>query len=165
MVDRLRPIWPLLILLISGAMLATAVFYFQGYLGLQPCPLCMQQRYWHWAVIGVSALAFVVTRVQPKWINWAIVIVGLVLLGSAAMGGYHVAVEQKWVVAQCDVGGAVNASDLSLGNLPDGDLRPPRCDEIVWSLFGISMAGYNAIISLLLALASFYVALTGKRQA
>jgi disulfide bond formation protein DsbB len=165
MVDRLRPIWPLLILLISGAMLATAVFYFQGYLGLQPCPLCMQQRYWHWAVIGVSALAFVATRVQPKWINWAIVIVGLVLLGSAAMGAYHVAVEQKWVVAQCDIGGAVNASDLSLGNLPEGDLRPPRCDEIVWSLMGISMAGYNAIISLLLALASFYVALTGKRQA
>lgn len=165
MVDRLRPIWPLLILLISGAMLATAVFYFQGYLGLQPCPLCMQQRYWHWAVIGVSALAFVATRLQPKWINWAIVIVGLVLLGSAAMGAYHVAVEQKWVVAQCDIGGAVNASDLSLGNLPEGDLRPPRCDEIVWSLMGISMAGYNAIVSLLLALASFYVALTGKRQA
>ena len=164
MVDRLRPIWPLLILLISGAMLAAAVFYFQGHLGLQPCPLCMQQRYWHWAVMGVSALAFVATRVQPKWINWAIVIVGLVLLGSAAMGGYHVAVEQKWVVAQCDIGGTVNASDLSLGNLPDGDLRPPRCDEIVWSLMGISMAGYNAIISLLLALASFYVALTGKRQ-
>jgi disulfide bond formation protein DsbB len=164
MVDRLRPIWPLLILLISGAMLAAAVFYFQGHLGLQPCPLCMQQRYWHWAVMGVSALAFVATRVQPKWINWAIVIVGLVLLGSAAMGGYHVAVEQKWVVAQCDIGGAVNASDLSLGNLPDGDLRPPRCDEIVWSLMGISMAGYNAMISLLLALASFYVALTGKRQ-
>jgi len=124
----------------------------------------MQQRYWHWAVMGVSALAFVATRVQPKWINWAIVIVGLVLLGSAAMGGYHVAVEQKWVVAQCDIGGTVNASDLSLGNLPDGDLRPPRCDEIVWSLMGISMAGYNAMISLLLALASFYVALTGKRQ-
>ena len=164
MVDRLRPIWPLLILLISGAMLAAAVFYFQGHLGLQPCPLCMQQRYWHWAVMGVSALAFVATRVQPKWINWAIVIVGLVLLGSAAMGGYHVAVEQKWVVAQCDIGGTVNASDLSLGNLPDGDLRPPRCDEIVWSLMGISMAGYNAMISLLLALASFYVALTGQRQ-
>ena len=114
MVDRVRPIWPLLILFASGAMLATAVFYFQGQLGLQPCPLCMQQRYWHWAVMGVSALAFIATRVQPKWMNWAIVIVGLVLLGSAAMGAYHVAVEQKWVVAQCDVGGAVNAHDLSL---------------------------------------------------
>jgi len=164
MIDRLRPYWPLLILLASGAMLAAAVFYFQGYLGLQPCPLCMQQRYWHWAVVGVSALAFVAMRVQPKWTSWAITIIGLVLLGSAAMGAYHFAVEQKWVIAQCDIGGAVNANDLSLGNLPDGDLRPPRCDEIVWSLWGISMAGYNAIISLLLALATFYVALAGKRE-
>lgn len=166
MVSRLRPIWPLLMLLASGAMLATAVLYFQGVMGLQPCALCLQQRYWHWAIIGVSALAFIVTRVQPKWTNWAIVIIGLVLLGSAAMGAYHVAVEQKWVVAQCDAGGggALDASQLILGNLPEGDLRPPRCDEIAWSWAGISMAGWNAIVSLLLALSSFYVALTGKRE-
>jgi disulfide bond formation protein DsbB len=165
MVSHLRPIWPLLTLLASGALLAAAVLYFQGYMGLQPCALCLQQRYWHWAVVGVSALALVVTRLQPKWTNWAIVIIGVVLLGSAAMGAYHVAVEQKWVVAQCDVGAAVDPSQLMLGSLPDGDLRPPRCDEIAWSWLGISMAGYNAVVSLLLALASFYVALTGKREA
>lgn len=163
MIDRLRPIWPVLMLLASGAMLGTAVLYFQNYLGLQPCPLCLQQRYWHWGVIGVSALAVIATRLQPKWINWAIVVVGLVLLGSAAMGAYHVAVEQKWVVAQCDIGGAINASDLSLENL-GADLRPPRCDEIAWSWLGVSMAGWNALISLVLALASFYVALAGKRE-
>ncbi|MBL8547509.1 MAG: disulfide bond formation protein B [Hyphomonadaceae bacterium] len=163
MIDRLRPIWPLLMLLASGAMLGTAVLYFQNTMGLQPCPLCLQQRYWHWGVIGVSALALAVTRLRPKWTNWAIVIIGLVLLGSAAMGAYHVAVEQKWVVAQCDVGGAINAADLSLDNLGD-NLRPPRCDEIAWSWLGVSMAGYNAIVSLLLALASFYVALAGKRE-
>jgi len=163
MIDRVRPYWPLLILLASGAMLAGAVFYFQGYLGLQPCPLCMQQRYWHWAVVGVSALAFIATRVQPKWTSWAIMIIGLVLLGSAAMGAYHFAVEQKWLIAQCDAGGPIDATQLVLGDLPDGELRPPRCDEIVWSLWGISMAGYNAIISLLLALTTFYVALAGKR--
>jgi disulfide bond formation protein DsbB len=163
MIARVRSLWPLLTLIASGAMLAAAIFYFQEYLGLQPCPLCMQQRYWHWAVVGVSALAFVTTRLQPKWTSWAIVIIGLVLLGSAAMGAYHVGVEQKWVVAQCDAGGAVDPNELVLGNLPDGELRPPRCDEIVWSLFGISMAGYNAIVSLLLALASFWVALSGRR--
>jgi len=45
MVSNLRPIWPLLTLLASGAMLAAAILYFQGYMGLQPCPLCLQQRY------------------------------------------------------------------------------------------------------------------------
>ncbi len=161
---RLRPIWPVLTLLASGAMLAAAHLYFQGYLALTPCALCLQQRDWHWAVLAVSALAFVVTRFRPAWLGWAIVIIGLVLLGSAAMGAYHVAVEQKWVVAQCDIGGAVDPSQLTLSDLPDGDLRPPRCDEIAWSWLGISMAGYNAIISLLLALASFAVALAPERK-
>mgnify|MGYP000990230725 CR=1 FL=1 len=163
MVSGLRPWWPLLTLLASGAMLATAILYFQGMQGLQPCALCLKQREWHWGVVAVSALALVVTRARPAWSRWAIVIVGLVLLGSVAMASYHVAVEQKWVVAQCDVGGAINAADLSLNNLRD-ELHPPRCDEIAWSLFGVSMAGYNAIVSLLLALASFYVALAGKRD-
>ncbi|MGD9965323.1 MAG: disulfide bond formation protein B [Hyphomonadaceae bacterium] len=164
MLARLRPFWPSLTFIASGAMLAAAILYFQNYLGLQPCPLCLQQRYWHWGVVGVSALALFVSWLKPAWAGWAIVIVGLVLLGSAAMGAYHVAVEQKWVVAQCDVGGAIDPSQLGLGNLPDGELRPPRCDEIAWSLWGVSMAGYNAILSLLLALASFWVALAGKRQ-
>jgi disulfide bond formation protein DsbB len=163
MVSRLRPWWPVLTLLASGAMLAIAILYFQGMQGLQPCALCLKQREWHWGVVAVSALALIVIRFRPAWTRWAIVIIGLVLLGSAGMAGYHVAVEQKWLVAQCDVGGAVNAMDLSLDNLGE-ELNPPRCDEIAWSLFGISMAGYNLIVSLLLALASFYVALAGKRD-
>jgi disulfide bond formation protein DsbB len=164
MISHLRPVWPLLTLLASGAMLAAAHFYFQGYLELQPCLLCLKQREWHWGVLGVSLLALIVMRLRPGWTNWAIVIIGLVLLGSAAMAGYHVAVEHKWVVAQCDAGGAIDASQLSFENLGE-DLHPPRCDEIAWSWLGVSMAGYNFIISLLLALASFYVALTGKREA
>lgn len=163
MVSRLRPIWPVLTLLASGTMLAAAILYFQGYMGLQPCPLCLQQRYWHWAVVGVSALAYVVTRLRPSWTSWAIVLIGLVLLGSAAMGAYHVAVEQKWVIAQCDAGGRIDPSELSWDNL-GAELHPPRCDEIAWSLWGISMAGYNAIISLVLALASFAVALAPGRK-
>ena len=161
--SRLRPIWPVLMFFASGAMLAAAHFYFQGYLQLTPCALCLQQREWHWGVLAVSALAFAVTRFRPAWLGWAIVIIGLVLLGSAAMGAYHVAVEQKWVVAQCDIGGAIDPSQLSLDNLGD-NLRPPRCDEIAWSWLGISMAGYNAIISLLLALASFAAALAPERK-
>lgn len=163
MVSRLRPIWPILTLLASGAMLATAILYFQGMQGLQPCVLCLKQREWHWGVVAISVLALIVTRFRAAWTNWAIVAIGLVLLGSAWMAGYHVAVEHHWVVAQCDVGGTVNPGDLSLDNLGQ-ELHPPRCDEIAWSMFGISMAGYNALISLLLALASFYVALTGKRE-
>jgi disulfide bond formation protein DsbB len=161
MLTRLRPIWPLITFLASGAMLAAAIFYFQNMLGLQPCPLCLDQRNWHWGVLGVSLLALIVTRLRLSFGRWAIVAIGLVLLGSAAMGFYHVAVEQHWVVAQCDARSAAG-QDWSWD--PNAQFEAPRCDEIAWSLFGISMAGYNAIISLLLALASFAVALAPERR-
>ncbi len=162
MISRLRPLWPALALFASGALLAGA-HYFEKVVGLAPCLLCLKQREWHWGVVAISIVALIVTRLRPGWTSWAIVVIGLVLLGSTAMASYHVAVEHGWLVAQCDVGGAIDASQLSLDNLGD-NLRPPRCDEVAWSMLGISMAGYNAIISLVMALASFYVALVGKRD-
>lgn len=158
--SRLRPVWPWLALLGSGALLAGAhAFQYLG--GLYPCPLCLDQRNWHWAVIGVAVLALVVTRFRPGWARGAALVVGLVLLGSAAMGAYHVAVEQHWVVAQCDA--RVNLNDLSFDL--NAAVVAPKCDEIAWSMFGISMAGYNALISFLLALASFAIAFLPERKA
>jgi disulfide bond formation protein DsbB len=140
-------------------MLAGAILYFQDYMGLRPCPLCLAQREWHWAVVGVSVLMFVVLRFRPGFARWAAVLIGLVLLGSAAMGAYHVAVEQRWVTAQCEAGAAG-----SLTFDPNAEVVAPSCDQIAWSLFGISMAGYNAIVSLMLALASFAVAWAPERK-
>jgi disulfide bond formation protein DsbB len=157
--SRLRPIWPVLALLASGALLAGA-HAFQYFGGLQPCPLCLDQRKWHWGVVAVAALAFVATRFKPGWSRAAAALIGLALLGAAGMAAYHVAVEQHWVVAQCDA--RVNLDELSFD--PDAEVRAPSCDQIAWSMFGISMAGYNAIISLLLALASFAIAFLPERK-
>jgi disulfide bond formation protein DsbB len=159
--DRLRPLWPLLTLLASGAMLAAAHLYFQRFLGLAPCPLCLDQRNWHWGVVGVSVLALLVVRWRPGLLRWAVLIIGLVLLGSAAQGAYHVAVEQHWVIAQCDARGA--AGEIRPLDF-DGSFVVPKCDEIAWSMWGISMAGWNALISLLLALASFAIAALPERK-
>ncbi|PZO53179.1 MAG: disulfide bond formation protein B [Alphaproteobacteria bacterium] len=161
MTSRLRSLWPLLTALTSGAMLAAAHLYFQRFLGLAPCPLCLDQRNWHWAVLGVSLLVFLLTRWKPGLLRWGVMIVGLVLLGSAAQAAYHVAVEQHWVIAQCDVR---SASGQSLTFDPNAPLEVPQCDEIAWSWLGISMAGYNAIISFVLALTSFVVALAPERK-
>jgi disulfide bond formation protein DsbB len=160
--SRLRPHWPLLALIASGAMLAIARFYFQGRLGLQPCPLCLDQRNWHWAVVGVSVLALIVVRFRPGLARWAALAIGLVLLGSAAMGAYHVAVEQHWVVAQCDA--RIAAGDIRPLDFGES-FDPPRCDQIAWSWLGVSMAGWNALISLALALASFAIAALPERKA
>lgn len=162
MLARLRPIWPLVTLAFSGVMLAGAILYFQNTMGLAPCPLCLDQRKWHWAVIGVSVLAFVLVRFRPGWARWAVMIIGLVLLGSAAMGAYHVAVEQHWVVAQCDA--RANAGASWTFDVND-KLEVPRCDEIAWQMWGVSMAGWNAIASLVMALLSFAVALAPEKKA
>jgi disulfide bond formation protein DsbB len=156
---RLRPIWPLLAALASAAMLAAA-HAFQRFGGLQPCPLCLDQRNWHWGVVATGLIAFVVTRFKPRWARLGALAVGLVLLGSFVQAAYHVAVEHHWVIAQCDA-----RADLDDLTLPEtGSVELPRCDEIAWSMFGISMAGYNAIISLLLALASFAIAFLPERR-
>jgi disulfide bond formation protein DsbB len=161
MLARLRPIWPLVTLAFSGAMLAGAILYFQNALGLAPCPLCLDQRNWHWAVVGVSAASFVVSRFRPSTLRFAVLVVGLALLGAAAMGAYHVAVEQHWVIAQCDA--RIDPNDIRV--LDDtGTFEVPRCDEIAWELAGVSMAGWNAIASLVMALMSFAVAAAPERK-
>ena len=155
MLARLRPFWPLVTLAFSGAMLAGAILYFQNTLGLAPCPLCLDQRNWHWGVLGVSVAAFVLMRFRPGWSQWVVMVIGLVLLGSAAMGMYHVAVEQHWVVAQCDA--RIDLDDIGpLGET--GSFEVPKCDQIAWQMWGVSMAGWNAIASLLMALLTFGVA-------
>lgn len=158
--SRLRPIWPLLTMLASGAMLAAA-HAFEHFGGLAPCPLCLDQREWHWAVVGVSLTALAVLRLRAGLARWAAALIGLVLFGAAFMGAYHVAVEQHWVIAQCDA--RIDMGDIRPFSL-DGELTVPKCDQIAWSMFGISMAGYNALISAALALASFCVALAPERR-
>ncbi len=157
--SRLRPNWPLLTLLGSGALLAGA-HAFESFGGLKPCPLCMDQRHWHWGVVAVSLLGLLAVRTRPEWARLSAALVGLVLLGAAGMAAYHVAVEQHWVIAQCDA--RIDPNDIRPLDF-GGTFEIPKCDQIAWSFLGISMAGYNAIISALMALASFAIALWPER--
>lgn len=159
MLSRLRPIWPLIAGLASAALLAGA-HAFQRFGGLAPCPLCYDQRHWHWGVLGFAVLSFAAIQWKPAFARWAAIGLGLILLGSAAQAAFHVAVEQAWVIYRCE-------ADIDLDNLAfnvNAPVEVPQCDKVVWSLFGISMAGYNAMISFALALASFAVALAPERK-
>lgn len=162
MFERLRPIWPLLCLLVSGALLAGA-HAFQYFGGLQPCPLCLDQRNWHWGVVGLSVAALIVLRLRPGLARWAAALIGLVFVASFIQGAHHVAVEQGWVIAECDA--RVNFDDLDFNSIDAGTrVEAPKCDQVQWSLAGISMAGYNALISLVMALLSVVVALAPARK-
>lgn len=155
----LRPWWPLVAFLVSGALLAGA-HAFETFGGLAPCAMCLEQRRVHWAILAIAAVLFVVVRVKGGLARWAAGALGLAFLWSVYAAGHHVAVENHWMPATCD---AVVGGDLRFD--PNAPLVVPQCDEVAWSLWGISMAGYNALISLAAALLSFLVAFAPRRQA
>lgn len=130
----------------SAAMLAGA-FAFQHIGGMAPCQLCLWQRWPHAAavLIGVLALA----------LGWRVLaLIGAVAaLTTAAIGTFHVGVEQRWWegLASCTAGSISGISTADLLNPNVVVAAPVRCDEIAWQLLGVSMAGWNVIISLGLA--------------
>ena len=131
---------------------------FEHWGGLLPCALCLTQRDAHWVAIIIS-LFLILTQKQSTWrVNRLplFALLAVAYLVGAGIAVYHAGVEWKWWAgpAACSAAGAgpVNVDDLlnALGQAAAG----PSCDEIPWSLFGISMAGYNALLSLGLALSS-----------
>jgi disulfide bond formation protein DsbB len=133
-----------LALIIPGALMAGALGS-QYIGGLVPCEMCVWQRWPHYAAIGLAALAFVVPQRALVWLA------ALAILISGGIGIFHAGVEYKWWegLTQCSVMPGGGSGDI----LADIMKTPMiRCDEAQWRLFGISLAGYNAIISIIGAL-------------
>ena len=142
------------LLLAAGGSLAilAGAFAFQYLGGLAPCQLCLWQRWPHAAAIVIGLLALLVSRGTPGRI---LPLLGaLAALATAAIGVFHVGVEQKWWegLASCTAGSisGISAADLLNPDVSVGAVV--HCDEIAWQMLGISMAGWNVILSSLLAL-------------
>lgn len=146
----------LLILVAAGgsAALLLGALAFQYLGGLAPCALCIWQRWPHLAAVllGLAGLA-VGGRVIP-------VLGGLAALGSAGIGAFHVGVEQKWWqgLATCTAGSLEGVSTADLLNPAVDVAAVVRCDAIAWQMFGLSMAGWNVVLSVALALIWFAAA-------
>lgn len=139
---------PLILAAAAGsAALLLGAFAFQHLGGLAPCTMCIWQRWPHAAAVAVGA-AF-----------WFLPGRALAFLGAAAaatsagIGGFHMGVENGWWdgPATCTSG---SIAGLSTDDLLDQIMAAPlvRCDEIAWSLAGLSMAGWNMVLSTGLAL-------------
>jgi len=155
----------LAVAIIAGATIAGA-WFFQLVLDILPCPLCLEQRYAYYLAIPLSVfVAFIAAKGAPRCLIMpGLIVLALVALGNAGLGAYHAGVEWGYWPGPTDCTGAV--LDLGTAGLLDNldRVKVVRCDEVQWRFLGLSLAGYNALISLLMAaLASWGVAaLAGK---
>lgn len=125
--------------------------------GLYPCEMCHWQRWPHYAAIPVAALSFVVPQRPVRMLF--VLFAGVLIAVSGAIGVFHAGVEYHWWqgITPCTTGVTANADPMAM--LAEA-LRKPlvRCDAPQWTLFGISLAGFNAIFSLAGAVAIFALA-------
>lgn len=136
-----------LIACMAGALLLGA--YAFEYIGrMAPCELCLRQRIPHWVALGLGLVAMVpATRGHAGRARLLLVLMTLAMTVSAGLGLHHVGVESGW----WDYAGACSTL-ASTGSAADpfGDIFTVplvRCDVPAWTLAGISMAGYNALLS------------------
>jgi disulfide bond formation protein DsbB len=138
---------------IAAATLAGA-WFFQLVLGLVPCPLCLEQRYAYYLAVPLGVLvAIAAAKDAPRPVLLAgLALLTLAALGNAVLGFYHAGVEWKFFQGPTDCTGAVGNLG-SAGNLLArlDTVKVIRCDEVQWTFLGLSLAGYNALISLLMA--------------
>lgn len=168
----LRPLlqrWRLCALVASVAMLAIA-HAFESFGGLAPCPLCLRQRevYW-WA--GGLALAFMIGVRLPggaRLRQLSCWILALAFLGGAGVAAYHAGVEWKFWPGPTTCGGGASGgvdAEAMAALLQGARIRGPACDEPAWVFLGLSMAGWNALVSLALAGLSVAAALRERARA
>ena len=122
---------------------------FQYLGGLAPCPLCTWQRY---ALIAAMMLALGSALSMDNTARVLLFVAGVAFVASAGIGGFQVGVEHGWWQgSQACTGAQPTPATLDQLMTQVQGKPPARCDEVAWSLFGISLAGYNFLISLALA--------------
>ncbi|GGB59210.1 disulfide bond formation protein B [Blastomonas aquatica] len=143
--------------MLGGALISQYVF------GLYPCEMCYWQRWPHWVALVLGGVAVLsVRRVQGLAVGMAS-LAAVAIAISGLIGGFHAGVEYGWWdgVTSC-------ASTISAGTTTDDVLNSimaaplVRCDTAPWSMFGISLAGYNFLLSLAGA-AAIYLLLRRKK--
>lgn len=154
--------------LTSGALLAGA-HLFERVGGLAPCALCLDQREAHWTALAL-ALAGIGVGAAFKWRRAAAATAGalaLVYLVSAGLAFYHAGVENHFWPgpASCAGGGVVDLGDGALADILNAKPAMPSCTDAAWRLYGVSMAGYNLLVSAALSALCMAAAALAARDA
>jgi len=141
-------------------------WFFQYVLGYLPCHLCLEQRIPYYIIIPLSLLVALAARMSmPRAVVAAgLAILGLAALSGAALGTYHAGIEWGFWPGPSDCTGTL--WDLKSGGTIFDQLDSIRvvpCDKAAWRFLGVSLAGYNTLISLVMAGCAGFGLLSAKQ--
>ncbi|MEM0986749.1 MAG: disulfide bond formation protein B [Pseudomonadota bacterium] len=154
--------WPLLAAAASFAVLLTA-HGFERFGNMPPCDLCLRQREVYWALISMCLVGVALWKFKPnpRFLPALNALIGLVFVTGAVVAGFHAGVEYGWWPAPEGCTAPDAPGDVAGSVFGDLDLESPAfapaCTDAPWT-FGLSMAGWNVVVSLMLAAASFAAA-------
>lgn len=136
---------------LAAAGLLIAVFAMQYIGGLAPCSLCLTQRWPHSVALALGLIALMPITAAPAR-RLLLALIALSFAVTAGIGAYHAGVEYGWFAGPTACSGTISGNTVE--ELKRQLMAQPvvRCDEVAWSLFGVSLAGYNFLASSALAL-------------
>ncbi len=139
-----------LALLIGSILTIGGAFTFQWGLGYVPCKLCLTERIPYYAAIPLGLLGLVLPERLTRLV---LGVAALGLLYGAGLSAYHAGAEWEFWAGPSDCGGGTGANPREIGNFLSAlqTTRVADCSVAAWRLFGISLAGWNAVIAFALS--------------
>ena len=150
--------WPVAAVIVSALMLAAA-HGFETFGKLYPCPLCLRQREVYWALIAMTLTGLVLWKVRPtrRFLVALNVLIGLVFGVGMVVAFYHSGVEWKIFPPPAGCAAEGNVDLMDMGSL-DQPITVHACTDAPFYFLGLSMAGWNGVVSAILAVLSFIAA-------
>ena len=131
---------------IAAALLLISVYMLQHLGGLAPCSLCVAQRWPHGVALGLGLIALIpITKLSMQRILLGLCAISFCV--TSVIGVYHSGVEYGWFVGPASCSDTINSTSLEALRSKLSAQSIVRCDKVLWSFLGISLAAYNAIIS------------------
>jgi disulfide bond formation protein DsbB len=140
--------------LLASSLMLLSAFYLEYFEDALPCELCITQRWFHGLIITYSLISIFILE---KFINvkiFILIVLSFTWLASAIAGLYHFGIEMNFWLGPDDCSSNIDFSKDLLTYLLNKS--PIKCDEIMFKILGLSLAGWNALLSFLMSLAISY---------
>jgi disulfide bond formation protein DsbB len=147
---------------VIGALTVCGFFFFQYVVGLPPCPLCLEQREAYYVCVPLAIMLWlgVSYGASNKVVTIGFAVIVGFMLWNAGLGAYHAGVEWKFWQGPQDCSGPIDKFGAARDILKQlGNISIVRCDQAAWRYLGLSLAGWNVLVSLALAGAGAWGAL------